>query len=296
MEKLKTGEMIEWQDLDKKKYYMIGPSFFLCVRGVLYPFNLIKTRLFMQPKTSQYRGMLDAFRKVVRHEGVRGLYKGFLVSSFGMLSGQLYITTYEVVRSRLGNYSSEMKGLIAGASATLVGQSVTVPVDVVTQIMMMQGQVVSPPSAQKQAMSYIVVKNVDYIVPRREKVQLRGAVSIAREIVQKEGLKGLYRGYLISLMTYAPNSALWWASYTGFYRKSIECDVFSSGPGKVPLLVVQAVCGLCAGVLAAIITNPLDVFRTRYQVSVTRSEVVELVLVGVSTSRSEVAKLVLRVR
>lgn len=265
MEKLKTGNMIEWDDLDKKKYYMIGPSFFLCVRGFLYPFNLIKTRLFMQQQKSQYTGTLDAFRKVVRHEGVRGLYKGFLVSSFGMLSGQMYITTYEVVRSRLGNYSSEMKGLIAGASATLVGQSVTVPIDVVTQIMMMQGQVVSRP-AGKQAMNYIVVKNVDYIIPSRQNIKLRGAVSIAREIVQREGVKGLYRGYMISLMTYAPNSALWWALYTGFYRKSMESELLS--PETVPLLLVQALCGMCGGLLSATLTNPLDVFRTRYQVSV----------------------------
>lgn len=265
MEKLQNGQMIEWHDLDKKKFYVIGPSFFLIVRGFLYPFNLIKTRLFMQQKSSQYTGTLDAFRKVVRHEGFRGLYKGFLVSSFGMLSGQLYITTYEIVRSRLGNYSSEVRGLIAGASATLVGQSVTVPIDVVSQIMMMQGQVVSRPAAKQARDLYILVKNVDYVIPRQDTIKLRGAVSIVREIIHREGVRGMYRGYLVSLMTYAPNSALWWALYTGFYRKSMEWQLLSSG--MVPLSLVQAVCGMCGGLLAAVLTNPLDVFRTRYQVS-----------------------------
>lgn len=255
--------MIEWNDLDKKKYYVFGPSLFLMVRGFLYPFNLIKTRLFMQEKTSQYKGTLDAFHKIVRHEGFRGLYKGFLVSSLGMVSGQLYITTYEIVRSRLGNYSSEVKGLIGGAFATLVAQTVTVPVDIVTQIMMMQGQVVSRQPAKDH---YILVKNVDYIIPRNDAIKLRGAMSIAQEILRREGVSGLYRGYLVSLLTYAPNSALWWAMYTGLFRRSMESEFLSSG--KVPLMLVQGVCGVCGGLLAATLTNPLDVFRTRYQASV----------------------------
>ncbi len=260
MEKLQSGQMIEWNDLDKRKFYVIGPSCFLLVRGFIYPFNLIKTRLFMQQKSSLYSGTLDAFRKVVRHEGFRGLYKGFMVSSFGMLSGQLYITTYEVVRSRLGGYNSEVKGLVAGACATLVGQTVTVPIDVVSQIMMMQGQVVRATKPGKD--SYILVKNVDYIIPRQDTVKLRGAMSIVTDIIHSEGIRGLYRGYLVSLLTYAPNSALWWGSYTGFYRKAMEKEAIRS----LPVPVVQALCGMSGGLLAAVCTNPLDVFRTRYQV------------------------------
>lgn len=262
MEKLQSGQMIEWKDLDKKKFYVIGPGLFMFVRSFIYPFNLIKTRLFMQEQRSLYSGTTDAFYKVVRREGFRGLYKGFLFSSLGMVSGQLYLTTYEVVRSSLGGYSSELKGLIAGAAATLVGQSITVPIDVVTQIMMMQGQVVSTGST-KPRNYYVLVKNVDYIIPLKETVKIRGAVSIVSEIFRKEGLRGLYRGYQVSLLTYAPNSALWWAFYAGFYRRAMESQLAPSAP--IPL--VQAICGVCSGLLAATITNPLDVFRTRYQVT-----------------------------
>jgi len=266
MEKLKAGQMIEWHDLDKRKFYVIGPSCFILVRGFLYPFNLIKTRLFMQQKASHYSGTFDAFRKVVRHEGFRGLYKGFMVSSFGMLSGQLYITTYEVVRSRMNSYPSEMKGLVAGACATLVGQTVTVPIDVVSQIMMMQGQSVSSQAPPPHREHYILVKNVDYVIPRRDtgKLKLKGAVSIVRDIVGQKGVQGLYRGYLVSLLTYAPNSALWWAAYTGFYQRVVLSEVLD----KLPLPVLQALCGMAGGLLAAVLTNPLDVFRTRYQVRI----------------------------
>lgn len=202
MDKLKSGQMIEWQDLDKRRYYTLGPSLFVCVRGLVYPFNLIKTRLVMQQQTTVYRGTFHAFRTVVRHEGLRGLYKGFFVSTLGLISGQLYITTYELVRSSLGGYSTEVKGLIAGGCATLVGQTVTIPVDIVSQHMMMEGQVVVGGKAGRPP-GHIVVKHADYIVPRRPR--LRGSLSVARDIVRKEGLRGLYRGYQVSLLTYGPN-------------------------------------------------------------------------------------------
>ena len=259
MEKLQSGQMIEWEDLDKKRYYVIGPTLFMCVRGLVYPFNLIKTRLFMQQHSSVYNGTFDAFKKVLKHEGVRGLYKGYIFSSLGLISGQLYITTYELVRSSLHGYGTEMKGLIAGFSATLVAQSVTVPVDVISQHMMMQGQVVQPP---RKGGHYIVVKNVDYIIPKEDKVKLRGSVTIVRDVLRQEGFAGLYRGYAVSMMTYAPNSALWWMFYSGFFRRTAEWEMIK----VCPLPLLQAGCGVTSALVAATLTNPLDVVRTRYQV------------------------------
>jgi len=263
MEKLQSGQMIEWEDLDKKRYYTIGPSLFMCVRAVVYPFNLIKTRLFMQQQSSVYSGTFDAFRKILRQEGVRGLYKGYIVSSLGLLSGQLYITTYELIRGSLHGYRTEIKGLIAGFGATLVAQSVTVPVDIISQHMMVQGQVL--PSMKGG--NYIIVKNVDYIIPRENKVKLRGAVTILQDIVRKEGFPGLYRGYLVSMMTYAPNSALWWMFYSGFFRKNVEWGVAA----VCPIWLVQVGCGVTSALLAATLTNPLDVVRTRYQLEDSKS-------------------------
>lgn len=199
MDKLNNGQMIEWEDLDKKRYYVIGPSLFLCVRGLVYPFNLIKTRLFMQQKNTVYTGTFDAFRKVLKHEGIRGLYKGYIVSTFGLVSGQLYITTYELIRSALHGRSTELKGFLAGGGATLVAQTVTVPIDIISQHMMMQGQVLT-----KKASNYVVVKNVDYILPREPR-PLRGAFTIMKGIARTEGPRGFYRGYLVSLMTYMPS-------------------------------------------------------------------------------------------
>ncbi len=259
MEKLQNGQMIEWDDLDKKRYYVIGPSLFLFVRAFIYPFTFIKTRLFMQQQNTVYSGTFDAFRKVIKYEGVLGLYRGFNVSILGLAAGQMYITTYELTRSRLTGYSTEVKGLIAGATATCVGQTVTVPIDILSQHLMMEGQVTT--ATTRPRARYVLVKNSDYIIPE-PKVRLRSGLTIAREIFQHEGVRGFYRGYGVSLLTYAPNSALWWSFYGGAFRLNVEHGMTD----VLPVPLVQAYCGVLSAVIASILTNPLDVIRTRYQV------------------------------
>ena len=50
-----------------------------------------------------YSGTFDAFRKTFVQEGFSGLYRGFWVSAFQLVSGVAYITTYETVRHALQN-------------------------------------------------------------------------------------------------------------------------------------------------------------------------------------------------
>ena len=260
---MESGQQIEWQDLDKRRYYIIGPGVFVCVRGILYPINLIKVHLFMQKGNSLYSGAFDAFRKILRREGIRGLYKGFTVSLLGMASGQLYITTYEVVRSQLSGYGTAFKGLVAGTCATMIGQLLTVPVDIVSQHMMMAGYGKWGSQHSKGKPSqYVLVKNTDYVLPRKQLV-VRSAYHIVRDILHREGLQGLHKGYSVSLLTYAPNSALFWSVYSLLFRWGMESRLRES----FPLPLMQATCGVVSGVTAAALTNPLDVLRTRYQVS-----------------------------
>lgn len=235
--------MIEWNQLDKQKFLILAPSFFLVVRCVVYPFNLIKTRLFMQEKKSMYTGTINAFIKIAQNEGLRGFYRGFIFNSFGLVAGQVYIVTYESVRSRLHGYRTELKGLLAGGCATLMGQTVTVPIDIITQHRMMAGQVFQWKGSHHNA-------------------NLPSAIDITKRIMKNQGFRGFFKGYHVSLMTYAPNSALWWSFYSGGFHKAVESGFLE----VLPLPVVQACVGVTAGIIAAILTNPMDVIRTRYQV------------------------------
>uniref|UniRef100_A0A671NEB0 Solute carrier family 25 member 44a n=1 Tax=Sinocyclocheilus anshuiensis TaxID=1608454 RepID=A0A671NEB0_9TELE len=180
MEQKCNIQIIEWEDLDKRKFYSLGVFMTMITRATVYPFTLIRTRLQVQKGKSLYNGTFDAFWKILKAEGVRGLYRGFMVNTLTLISGQAYITTYELVRKYVSCYSSNntVKSLVAGGAASLVAQSITVPIDVVSQQLMVQGQ------------GYIVV-----------------------QVFHTDGFRGFYRGYVASLLTYIPNSAVWWPFY-----------------------------------------------------------------------------------
>lgn len=90
-------------------------------------------------------GMIDACRKIYKAEGIPGLYRGFWISSIQIVSGVFYVSTYEGVRHLLsrdmpvGRVDSKIKALIAGGAASLVGQTIVVPFDVLSQHLMVLG-------------------------------------------------------------------------------------------------------------------------------------------------------------
>lgn len=67
-----------------------------------YPIWLIKTRLQLDSSptnsgsnTRQYRSTLDCIRKVIRQEGIKGLYRGLTASYLGTVETALHLVLYE---------------------------------------------------------------------------------------------------------------------------------------------------------------------------------------------------------
>lgn len=175
------------------------------IRCALFPLTVIKTQLQVQFKNDAYTGMIDAFVKIYKKDGAKGLYRGFLVSSFQIVSGVFYISTYESVRSILTErgYNSTVKALISGGAASLATQTIIVPFDVISQHIMIMGMDVK---GKRLNPLKIDVSN--------QQNKSRLAVLVAKEIMKKDGFLGFYRGYLASLLVYVPNSALWWGFYS----------------------------------------------------------------------------------
>ncbi|KAI1294189.1 Mitochondrial folate transporter/carrier [Halotydeus destructor] len=72
------------------------------------PLWVVKTRLCLQygnikdelklPSHKRYYGMMDTFRKVYKHEGIVGLYKGFVPGILGVSHGALQFMAYEQLK------------------------------------------------------------------------------------------------------------------------------------------------------------------------------------------------------
>uniref|UniRef100_A0A8B9J065 Solute carrier family 25 member 44 n=1 Tax=Amazona collaria TaxID=241587 RepID=A0A8B9J065_9PSIT len=224
MEDKRNIPIIEWEHLDKRKFYVLG----ICMTMMI---------------------------RILRTEGTAGLYRGFLVNTFTLISGQCYVTTYELTRKYVARYNNNnaVKSLVAGGSASLVAQSITVPIDVVSQHLMMQ--------RKGESMGRFKVRNQD----GKRLLVFGQTKDIIVQIFKADGFRGFYRGYVASLLTYIPNSAVWWPFYH-FYAEQLS----GLTPKDCPHLLLQAISGPLAAATASTLTNPMDVIRARVQVRAQR--------------------------
>ncbi|KAJ0240627.1 Mitochondrial carnitine/acylcarnitine carrier-like protein [Hirschfeldia incana] len=77
-----------------------GASFW----GIVYPADVVKSVLQVDDyKNPKYRGSMDAFRKILKAEGVKGLYKGFgPAMGRSVFANAACFLAYEMTRSSLG--------------------------------------------------------------------------------------------------------------------------------------------------------------------------------------------------
>jgi hypothetical protein len=160
---------------------------------VCYPLELIRIRLTVQ-SSDYYRGILHGLQRVVREEGVSGLYKGLGVSLAVCvpslaISFSVYGTLkHEVLRGPRGHRGvvrdsfadpAKVSGLNAlgscavGAVSGLTASFVMFPVDVLRRRLQVRGN-------------------------------RRGGLSLLAKIVRTEGSRALYRGLLPEMLKVAP--------------------------------------------------------------------------------------------
>ncbi|KAL2337907.1 hypothetical protein Fmac_012353 [Flemingia macrophylla] len=255
---------IDWQMLDKSKFFFLGAALFSGVSATLYPVVVLKTRL--QVAQSQVSCINTAFT-LIRGEGFRALYRGFGTSLMGTIPARaLYMAALEVTKSNVGSATvrfglaeptaAAVANAAAGLSAAMAAQLVWTPVDVVSQRLMVQG-------------------GCDSTNPKASALRYINGIDAFRKILSSDGLRGLYRGFGISILTYAPSNAVWWASYSvaqrmvwggvGYLCKGSD-NTTALKPDTKTVMAVQGVSAAVAGGMSALITMPLDTIKTRLQV------------------------------
>lgn len=81
-----------------------------------------------------------------------------------------------------------------------------------------------------------------------------------REIARTEGLKGFYRGYFMGLAIFIPYNAIWWGVYENTKKTAFVRDTLAAP-------VQAAACSTAAVVASSGLLHPLELVKTRYQVS-----------------------------
>ncbi|XP_074588947.1 uncharacterized protein LOC141844864 [Curcuma longa] len=247
---------VDWEKLDKWRFFVLGAALFSGVSAALYPAVVLKTRIQVAQPPSPC--LLRAVASILRHEGPRGFYRGFATSLAGTVPARaLYMGALEATKSAVGTATlrfgvpepaaSAAASAAAGLSAAIAAQFVWTPIDVVSQRLMVQGSAAA--------------------------AKYRGGVDAFKKILCSDGLRGLYRGFGMSILTYAPSNAVWWASYNLSQRliwSGIGYHMTEGGgelrPSYGAVMAVQGVSAAVAGGASAVITMPLDTIKTRMQV------------------------------
>lgn len=233
-------------------------------------------------------GAVTTARELLRHDGIRGLYKGFGTVLCGMIPARMvYLATLESTKAGVHTLLSKYPGLsdtfmassasfMAGGTASMVGQLVLVPIDVVSQrLMIMGGGTAAVAGSSAGGAMGAAAAAAATSGPRR-----MNGLELTRQIIAQEGLRGMYRGFGASVVTFVPSSAIWWASYGAWqsiiWHQLETFGVVSAERGQSPspggIIGVQVVSGVLTGCTSATLTNPLDVVKTRIQTRVRQGE------------------------
>lgn len=203
-----------------------------------------------------FNSTLDGLRKIARNEGISTLWRGLSPTLAMAVPGNvIYFAGYDWMRT---GHNSPMVGRVSDAYAPLVAGSLA---------RVLAAVVVSPIEMLRTRMQ--AAKSTDKNV-------LRATMLGIKEMVTNEGYHSLWRGLTFTLWRDVPFSALYWWGYE-FGRERLrdarqraESNLgIGAGQGRelshTAVLTDSFLAGAGSGAIAAFVTTPFDVGKTRQQ-------------------------------
>ncbi|XP_025833105.1 mitochondrial glycine transporter A isoform X2 [Agrilus planipennis] len=201
------------------------------------PLDLVKTRLQNpQPailKSASDVRMITIFATVVQQDKIFGLWKGMTPSITRCVPGVgLYFCSLDWLKSHYvpGRTPTPLESITLGAVARCMSAGALIPITVV--------------KTRYESGVY----------------QYESVGSALRHIYHTEGLKGMTCGLIPTLVRDAPYSGLYFMFYTQMKLLVPQKHLNSSFAAPI-----HFTCGIAAGIMASVITQPADVLKTKMQ-------------------------------
>ncbi|GJQ14736.1 hypothetical protein GpartN1_g6527.t1 [Galdieria partita] len=208
-----------------------------------HPLDTLRVRVQCVRKDHCLPSSFQLFKLCLQQESWKGLYRGFgAVVAFSIPAHALYFASYENVKRVLERrgVNEEISPTVAGVAAEFCGGLLWTPQDVIKQRSQLQG--------------------APGVIDDGKYANLRRSV---QTVWLEEGLRGFYRGYLFAFISFAPFSALYFSGFE-WSRKIMQRFLKKSKDESNGF--IDLVAGTIGGSLATVLTTPLDVLKTRYQV------------------------------
>ena len=213
------------------KAFLAGSLSGTCSTLLFQPLDLVKTRV---QQTGPSTSLVRVISTVVSQDSVRGLWRGLVPSLVRTVPGVgLYFSSMHQMKTSLcDGRPTALQSALIGSSARALSGSVMIPFTVIKT------------RFESRAYNY------------------SSTAHALSSILRTEGLRGLTRGLGPTLVRDVPFSGL----YLMFYEqlKTWVPDEVSRTQSSA---AVHFSCGLVAGLLASLVTQPADVIKTRLQLS-----------------------------
>lgn len=243
--------------------------------AVLHPLDTVRAKLHVQQGPPfKYRSMFHAFSLITRQEGPRGLYAGFGAILIGSASSHAFMfAAYKAAKRRGEQLIPETSDRNQAASDSGLCPSSSTERDDRHQ------SNAGPTTSQEARLTAVDLGSgaigelfalpfyvpMEVIAKRMQVASLGPAPSYssvphtARSIFQREGKLGLFAGFWPTMVRDIPFAALQFGLFT------LAKDQYRQVIGRYELNDVEAsALGTAVGAVAAILTNPFDVIKTRF--------------------------------
>ncbi|CAB4254359.1 similar to Saccharomyces cerevisiae YPR021C AGC1 Mitochondrial amino acid transporter, acts both as a glutamate uniporter and as an aspartate- glutamate exchanger [Maudiozyma barnettii] len=213
---------------------------------VVYPIDFIKTRMQAQRSNAKYKNSIDCLLKVVKAEGIRGLYSGLGFQLIGVAPEKaIKLTVNDFMRKRLVGNQNQLSvsgEVLSGASAGMCQVIFTNPIEIVKIRLQVKSEYVG------------------------------SADTTAIQIIRRLGLSGLYKGVAACLMRDVPFSAIYFPTYAHLKKDLFQFDPNDKTKRNRLKTWELLLAGGLAGMPAAFLTTPFDVAKTRLQIEPKQGE------------------------
>uniref|UniRef100_K3WFF5 Mitochondrial carrier protein n=1 Tax=Globisporangium ultimum (strain ATCC 200006 / CBS 805.95 / DAOM BR144) TaxID=431595 RepID=K3WFF5_GLOUD len=182
-----------------------------------YPLEIVRTRMITQtpkntPPHMHIRGVAHGIKLILRHEGIRGLYKGGWSGIVGAIPFEgVQFGCYEYLKFtsqqhqwptfRWPEGKQELDGVdffVCGSIAGAIAQTVAYPFDTV----------------KKRLQTQVIVDAALHVqTPTAGTKYYRGMCDCFQKVIRDEGLMALYRGTVPNLARIVPYAAVMFSTY-----------------------------------------------------------------------------------
>lgn len=215
-----------------------------------------------EAKTRRFEGTIDGIKKIAQFEGANTLWRGLsLTLLMSIPSNVVYFTGYEYLRDHSPIKSDVINPLFCGSLARTLSATVVSPIELAKTRLQSAS---SKHRQQNSAPSSVPnPRATSTLTQQTQSSPFRSVFKGIGEMVAQKGITSLWKGLVLTLWRDVPFSGIYWANVEFIRRELNKTQYFMHTDNT---FLESFIAGSVAGSIAALITTPFDVGKTRQQI------------------------------